>query len=361
VRREDFAALDALDALDLPSNVVPHKANGTPTVLPLAGLEIMLNEPEDITRWIVEDRIPASSVCLLVAKPKVGKTTAARHLAVAVARGESWLGCQCEQGIVWYLALEGRKADHLAHFRQFQLDDDEAARIRCYIGPAKPGLLTDMRTRAADERPNLIIVDTLQRLLQVKSMDDYAEVTKAFDPIIACARETGAAILLIHHAGKSVDREALDTVLGSTAIAGSVDNTIVLAKLAGFRTVTTRQRIGPDLDERVIQLSDDGRVVLGGSREQMEQRAMMQKLYDALANANTDLETHDWLDLVEGRKQTKLAAIRQLVTEGTILRAGDGKRQKPYIYTVPSVPVVPAVPNGSHAVPEPVQDDIFEL
>ncbi len=306
----------------------------------------MLREPIEIIQWVVEDRIPVGSVCLLVAKPKVGKTTAARHLAVAVARGDEWLGSQCRCGVVWYLALEGRKADHLAHFRQLGLSDEEAERVQCYIGPAKPGVLPSMMARAKDEKPSLIIVDTLQRLLQVRSMDDYAEVTKAFDPLIACARETGAALLLIHHAGKMVDREALDTVLGSTAIAGSVDNTLILAKLAGFRTLTTRQRIGPDLEEYVIKLQSDGRVCLGDLREAAELRTTMDKLYRALANCSEKrLLSAQWLELVDGRKQTLLRAIRALVSDGTVLCVGNGTRTAPHVYSVPVL--APVSDNGT--------------
>lgn len=330
--REDLEALDALDALDASPPLVAKEA------FTLIGLDIMLNEPEDLTRWVVEDRIPAGSVCLLVAKPKVGKTTAARHLAVSIIRGEDWLGSACEQGVVWYLALEGRKADHLAHFRKFQLDEEEAARLQCYIGPAKPGLMAEMIRKAGEQKPALIIIDTLQRLLQVKSMDDYAEVTKAFDPVIACARETGAALLLIHHAGKATDRDPLDSVLGSTAISGSVDNTIVLAKLKGFRTMTTRQRIGPDLEERVLRLTDDGRVLLGDMREQAELRAIMDKLYQALANASeVRLLGPQWLELVEGRKQTLLRGIRQLVTANLVTCTGAGTKAHPYVYSVPAL------------------------
>ncbi len=329
--------------------------NGKPVLLPLEGLALMLHEPVEIIQWVVQDRIPVGSVCLLVAKPKVGKTTAARHLAAAVARGDEWLGSTCRLGVVWYLALEGRRADHLSHFRQFNLTDDEAARVQCYIGPAKPGVLPAMMARAKNDKPSLIIVDTLQRLLQVKSMEDYAEVTKAFDPLIACARETGAALLLIHHAGKVSDREALDTVLGSTAIAGSVDNTLILAKLSGFRTLTTRQRIGPDLDESVIKLSANGQVQLGELREAAELRVAMDKLYQALANCTEKrLLTLQWLDLVEGRKKTLLRAMRGLVTDGSVLCQGKGTKTSPYVYSVPSI-------SGTSVAPEPVPADIFSV
>ncbi len=309
--------------------------NGKPVLLPLEGLALMLHEPVEIIQWVVQDRIPVGSVCLLVAKPKVGKTTAARHLAAAVARGDEWLGSTCRLGVVWYLALEGRRADHLSHFRQFNLTDDEAARVQCYIGPAKPGVLPAMMARAKNDKPSLIIVDTLQRLLQVKSMEDYAEVTKAFDPLIACARETGAALLLIHHAGKVSDREALDTVLGSTAIAGSVDNTLILAKHPGFRTLTTRQRIGPDLEEYVLKLSADGRVCLGDLREAAELHVAMEKLYRALTNCTEKrLLSVQWLELVEGRKQTLLRAMRALVTDGSVSCVGAGTKGSPYVYSV---------------------------
>jgi hypothetical protein len=38
----------------------------------------LLNEPEEQTRWLVEDHLPAGGNSLLVAKPKVGKSTLAR-------------------------------------------------------------------------------------------------------------------------------------------------------------------------------------------------------------------------------------------------------------------------------------------
>ncbi len=329
--------------------------NGRPVLLPLVGLHVMLHKPIEITKWVVDERIPVGSVCLLVAKPKVGKTTAARHLAVAVARGDEWLGSQCRLGVVWYLALEGREADHLSHFRQLGLTDEEAARVRCYIGPAKPGLLATLMSHAKVEPPSLIIVDTLQRLLQVKSMDDYAEVTKAFDPVIACARETGAALLLIHHAGKISDRDALDTVLGSTAIAGSVDNTIILSKLKGFRTVTTRQRVGADLDECVIRLGADGRVVLGEARSAAELRAMMDLMYRALANCTEKrLLAQQWLDLVDGRKQTCLRAMRALVADGSVTCVGAGTKNSPWVYSVSSI-------SGTATPLQPTQADVFSV
>ena len=52
----------------------------------------LLDEPDEAHTWIVEGRLPAAGLGLLVGKPKAGKSTAARCLAFAVARGAAWLG-----------------------------------------------------------------------------------------------------------------------------------------------------------------------------------------------------------------------------------------------------------------------------
>jgi RecA-family ATPase len=54
---------------------------------------------------------------LWAAKPKVGKSTIARVLAVQAARGESFLGLSSQKVRVLYLSLEERRADVRDHFR----------------------------------------------------------------------------------------------------------------------------------------------------------------------------------------------------------------------------------------------------
>jgi len=91
------------DALEwIPEQESPTKATG----LRLTALgDLMTEDPEQID-WVLEDTLPAAGMSLLVAKPKVGKSTLARCLALAVARGEEFLGRSTSQGVVVYLALE---------------------------------------------------------------------------------------------------------------------------------------------------------------------------------------------------------------------------------------------------------------
>lgn len=318
-----------------------------PNDINLVGLDELLDRPVVPTRWLVEGLIPEGSVCLLVAKPKVGKTTAARCLAAAVARGEHWLGGECQTGLVWYIALEGRIDDHLSHFRQIGGTKEERARIRVYFESSRTDLLARLRARAERERPALVIVDTFGRLVGVDDLDDYAQVTRAFDPLIELCRSTNSTLLLLHHASKRTDAvDNMDTVLGSTAIAGSVDNLMMMAKLPGFRTISTRQRIGEDLDEKLVQFDKEtGLVRLGEERGAADLRLITQKLYDVLAGNGTEpMSQHTWFEGVDARKQLKIRATRNLVTDGSVIRSGKGSRGSPYQYVVAVKNAAPAVP-----------------
>jgi AAA domain len=56
---------------------------------------------EDVeTSWIWDGILPAGGMSLVVAKPKVGKTTLAFDLAVSVARGSEFLNRKTEQGML---------------------------------------------------------------------------------------------------------------------------------------------------------------------------------------------------------------------------------------------------------------------
>ena len=82
--------------------------------------------------------------------------------------------------------------------------------VRFLFGSTKD-LMGKLARLADRERPNCIIVDTLQRLIFAKDLNDYAEVITRLEPVLAIARSTSAAMLLVHHAAKA-DRAGIDAV-----------------------------------------------------------------------------------------------------------------------------------------------------
>ena len=152
-------------------------------------------------------------------------------------------------------------------------------------------------------------------------------------PILALARDTGAAVVLVHHANKG-DRTDLDKVLGSTALTGSVDNVFLLTRTDRYRILSSVQRIGPDLPERVLTLTSAGDVTADQSRHDADLAVIITAIATALESGS--LTRADLLDQLEARRETKLAALRVAVESGTIIRSGTGSKNDPHRFTLPS-------------------------
>lgn len=333
------ALVDTTAAFD-PETMTAPSISTAADAFGLTSMGNFLAEPEEAENWLVKGRITKGSTAIMSAKPKVGKSTAARALALAVARGDTWLGFACAAGMVWYLAFEGRRQDIREHFRQMGARDDDPLRV--FVGQAPKDVVLKVRRLAEHERPALIIIDTMQRFIKAKSTDDYAEMTTLLDDVIGIAQQSGATVLLLHHSGKAT-RAGVDAVLGSTAITGSTDTVLLLANNERCRTIATVQRTGDDLEETVILLDEfTGCVTLGGTRQQADAAAVGQAMLAALQQADGPHTEAEIERLVEGRTLVKRAALRQLVAREQVSRTGRGGKSDPFRYAcVIPVPVFP--------------------
>jgi hypothetical protein len=312
----------------------------------LTSLAELLNEPEDPVAYIVEERIPAGAVVLFAAAPKTGKSTAARALALAVSRGEPWLGWATTAGAVWLLAFEDKRSAIRAHFRQMGATGQEP--IRLFVDQAPTDLLPRLQELAAKERPALIIVDTLGRLIRAKDFNDYAEITKRFEPLLKLSRTTGATLLLLHHGSAHVNREGLDAVLGSTAVSGSVDNILLLKRLDQQRVLSSVQRIGPDLQPTIITLDTaTGRLARAGSKQQFDDRELSDRILVLLRDEAEPVREKRIQEHVEGRNADKVRVLRRLVGMGLVDRLGAGGQKDPYRYRYAAATRRPVEPVGT--------------
>jgi hypothetical protein len=294
--------------------------------LSLTRLSDVLAEPEEHVAWAVDGLLPAGGLSLLAARPKVGKSTLARNLALAVARGEPFLGRATTPGTVLYLAFEEKRAEIVAHFRRLCARDEP---ILLFVGSAPEHALEALVDVVARERPALVILDPVLRFVRVRDVNDYSELTKALEPLLMLARTSGAHILLVHHLAKG-EHAGGDGILGSTAIFGVVDTALLLKRHAdGTRIIETIQRYGTDLPESVLTLDDRGAVVLAGTVMELKEHEAEEAILAVLDEPLTEPEI---------REQTQLQAtlvgrvLRTLVTRGAVTRSGDGKRGNPFRY-----------------------------
>lgn len=319
---------------------------------PSVGLELedlgeLLVRPPIPLDWLVEERLVAGSLSMLASKPKVGKSTLIRYLALCVARGEPFLGWETKQGEVVYLNLEERKDDVVEAFRKMGATEADPIKITCKADVLS--LVVTLRNR----KPVLLIVDPLFRLIPVKDEKAYAEVYAHMGPLIDVARETGTHILCSHHSPKQAREDAIDAPLGSTALGAAVNSLFELRRNpgTGIRTIRSTQRAGDDLPEMVLHFNQQtGELSLEGTRQQVDMRNLKRLIAAAVDDAEmTEAEIFNGVE--HGKTGPKRKALRELCDDGVLERSGSGKKGNPYLYRNSRSHVPPCVPESRNEKP----------
>jgi RecA/RadA recombinase len=178
-----------------------------------------LREPS----WLIEGVLPANALGVLYGAPGVGKTFVALSMALSIAAGHSWCGKPTKSGSVLYVAAEGLFGLRLRVQAYQRRHEIRAEHVR-YLGDAfdlRRAVDIEKLTltlQAANLRPDLIVLDTLARLIpgaEENSSKDMGEAIRAIDSL---RRAFGATVLLIHHTGKNGELER-----GSGALRGAAD------------------------------------------------------------------------------------------------------------------------------------------
>lgn len=302
----------------------------------LTKLSDLFDEPEESVEWAVENMLPAGGFSVIAAKPKVGKSTLTRHLALCVARGDPFLGREVMQGPVILYSLEEKRSEVKRHFKDMGARGDEE--LYMYAGSAPLDALNEVRQKVEEIKPALVVIDPLFRLTRVRDGNDYAQVTQALEPLLMLARETGTHVLCVHHTSKG-DRQGGDSVLGSQAIFGSVDTLMLMKRHEHCRTIMTQQRYGDDLEETTLDFDPIARSFsMGSTKENADIETIKEAVYEYLSEKGESVTEAEVLHDVEGRRAHKVKVLRELVNEGRAKRDGRGGKGDPFKYSCSLVP-----------------------
>lgn len=230
-------------------------------------MALKLYSMKDILSWadppepgVVEELLYPGQLSLLIGAPKVGKTTLARTLALAVARGAEWMGRSTIKGKVIIIEVEGAPTHERDAFRK--LGALKTDTIQMYVEPTDPDravFLNDLEETIEEERPILCIIDTLFRALHIEDGNDYSKALMAMDAISTVAKRTKCHYVLIHHARKGKGGSDNDLSLGSQALTGTSDTNLFLRGKAGAAWLSSEQRYGRALDKvKVIMDTSTG-------------------------------------------------------------------------------------------------------
>lgn len=234
--------------------------------------------------WIVPGLLP-EGLSILAAAPKTGKSWFAAGVGLACASGGLALGhIPVERRPVLYAALEDGYRRLQSRYRVLLGD---GARI-----PSGMNSLTDAGTlqelisyceyfqdvTATDNRPPLIIIDTLGRVSPGRSGSqsqyeaDYA--TGARLQALA-KRVPGSSVMVVHHTNKSVHADFLNSVSGTQGVAGAYDAVLVLQRDRKSRDAVLAVT-GRDIENETEYAlhSDGGRWQLVGGNLEASERAV---------------------------------------------------------------------------------------
>ncbi|MGF1660588.1 MAG: AAA family ATPase [Rubrimonas sp.] len=190
--------------------------------------------------WLIAGVIPAPSFAVLYGSPGAGKSFCALSLSLAVASGSPWLGRETRRAPVLYIAAEGvlgLKLRLRAHREKYGVPPPSTADMRFVasaieiMNPEHVAALL-AQFNAAGFRPGLIVVDTLARVALGADENSASAMGLVVDGFDALRRETGAAVLVLHH-----DKKGGGAERGSSALRGAADVMIKCEALGDGKAV----------------------------------------------------------------------------------------------------------------------------
>lgn len=196
-----------------------------------------LSKPVPDTDWLVEDLLVAGEVAVLAADSGVGKSMIMMSLAIAIARGdEKWMGLAIKKHGKSMVVDEEQSAQ-LGMQRWAALASHEGGPIHAvlpkdvrdnidYIWYAGVDLVNDahkLLEDALEVEPVLIVIDSQSRVALGVEENDNTEMSSLYRrALVPLARETGAAVVVIHHTAS----DNAGKPRGATAIKAAADQVI---------------------------------------------------------------------------------------------------------------------------------------
>jgi 5S rRNA maturation endonuclease (ribonuclease M5) len=186
-------------------------------------LDLSTKPPE--YEWLVDGVIAKGDTTLLVGEPNVGKSWLSLSLAVAVANGDdSWIKWPLNHhGRVLYIDEENPHDVVYHRLRQLGLRNYDNVRYLHRQGVRLDRRFDKFLDEAVTYQPSLIVLDSLTRLHTQDENNAGAMASLFNDSINVLTKETGSAIMVLHHTNKGDSNSSYTRTRGSSDIGAAVD------------------------------------------------------------------------------------------------------------------------------------------
>jgi archaellum biogenesis ATPase FlaH len=230
----------------------------TPTCYTEVDVAALLEEPDMETDWRCEGIVADGSVTLLAGSAGDGKTWLAHGLAAGVARGEPFAGINCTQGNSLVIDAEMGARMSIKRFRIAGIGPEVALVDAMGLDLSNDDDFAFLEWDIERKGANFVVLDSLRKLTPGKRENDSDDMAPLVAKVGKLARDTSAAIVLIHHRGKGESH----AYRGSTAIGDQSDAVAILSRKEGnLRRLTYKggkpPRYAPEPDDFFLRFAPE--------------------------------------------------------------------------------------------------------
>jgi hypothetical protein len=324
---------------DLPAAI----ENRWPRLLTFVESKALADEIAD-RKQIIENLLTVEDFSGVASKKGTGKSTFLRSLAVAVAKGQPFLGLTTNQCRVWYLDLEpGNQQKRHEAFELLGWNEHDKNLILTQSEPlaGKPGAFEWLEEQIVKNHFDLVIIDTLLKLCKVDQGNDYSSALYGTAPLEGVIKRTKSHIICAHHSPKNgnpnnPNATAADLFLGAVAIVGGMGVCLALRSMRGG---TGGKRVSlfmdpPRYTDQVIEgewLLNKNPVTGQVELDELVSRDWWKRAKEVVTELarrfNTNFSVADLLDRTEDYSRRELKRVlNALVDDGVLLDCGKKKR-----------------------------------
>lgn len=195
--------------------------------------------------WQVDGHLPRGGFIVLYGPSGGGKTFVGLDLALAVSTGLDWGGNDVDQGHVVYVSAEGSSGlnQRIKAWQTYRDNSRPLANIHFVTDAVNlldvPQVLEFIAgIKSQHETPALVVLDTLARCLVGGDENSAQDMGKAIYAVDLIRKETGAAVMVIHHTTKANP----ETERGSSSLRGAADTMMLVRNDDGRITLTCEKQ-----------------------------------------------------------------------------------------------------------------------
>jgi predicted transcriptional regulator len=230
-----------------------------PTKLPLVDLyESQTYKAERVfdlprPRYVVPKLLLENSIATIYGQKGNGKTHYSLALALAIARGDEWNGHKLKPRPVFYLVGEGSSSvvERLEAWRLFTGENLPENFETGHLQPAPQLLVLEQLDgfikllQRREWSSGVVFLDTFQTATVGLDEISGREMGEAIEALKVIARETNSTVIIIHHAGKNLERGQR----GHSSLGASVETEIEVStdsNSGSIKAKVVKMRTAPD-------------------------------------------------------------------------------------------------------------------